>query len=510
MNKKDKNNNSFIIRKMQTATGGPIYEEDWSDRWEPYAAKIGLAGDVVGLGTAATGVGIPVGTAIAGFANIPNLIIDGYQTARDTWRSFNDNGNSLGSAAWNGGELLLDAVGLKALQYINKAAKAGVASEKYLTSTEKALDSKPWKRVGTGHGRVRARQSADHKRKYNSGRNKALEESNIELAKRGVRPTQGLYYQQKLTDEMAKRGYGVAVNDAIKSANRTLRQNLGIINGVNGGTNIYHILQHKQGGEMMNIIDFLKKGSGIHIKEKNRGKFTKSAKEAGQTVQEHARSVLNNPNATPLQKKRANFARNAAKWHHKNGGNLIKAQKGSKLGQTIFNIGSSVLQTSAQNKKIDQQANIDKTNNKLNLEALIQQSIKQNQDNIRNQYLQWVQDYQSGKTLDQPSQIVSQHLGYRQLSQDLAENEQKLKNQNAYIDAQARLQKSENTGNLISGILEQGMGLVGNYYSKNKKQQQSTISNFWTNPSLSEGTNNNFSFNTPTLTPPKTNYSFLT
>ena len=51
-------------------------------------------------------------------------------------------------------------------------------------------------------------------------------------------------------------------------------------------------------------------------KMKNRGKFTASAKKAGQSVQEHARSVLNNPNATPLQKKRANFARNAAKWKH--------------------------------------------------------------------------------------------------------------------------------------------------------------------------------------------------
>lgn len=58
-----------------------------------------------------------------------------------------------------------------------------------------------------------------------------------------------------------------------------------------------------------------KNGSGIHIKKENRGKFTASAKRAGQSVQEHARSVLNNPNATPLQKKRANFARNAAKWH---------------------------------------------------------------------------------------------------------------------------------------------------------------------------------------------------
>ena len=67
-----------------------------------------------------------------------------------------------------------------------------------------------------------------------------------------------------------------------------------------------------------------KNGSKIHIKKKNRGKFTASAKKAGQSVQEHAKSVLNNPNATPLQKKRANFARNAAKWKHAKGG-VIKS-----------------------------------------------------------------------------------------------------------------------------------------------------------------------------------------
>lgn len=61
----------------------------------------------------------------------------------------------------------------------------------------------------------------------------------------------------------------------------------------------------------------MKKGAKIHIKKENRGKFSKSAKAAGQSVQEHAKSVLNDPNATPLQKKRANFARNAAKWNKK-------------------------------------------------------------------------------------------------------------------------------------------------------------------------------------------------
>lgn len=66
-----------------------------------------------------------------------------------------------------------------------------------------------------------------------------------------------------------------------------------------------------------NELEIFKSGGKIHIKKKNRGKFTASAKRAGQSVQEHARSVLNDPNATPLQKKRANFARNAAKWHKK-------------------------------------------------------------------------------------------------------------------------------------------------------------------------------------------------
>ena len=65
--------------------------------------------------------------------------------------------------------------------------------------------------------------------------------------------------------------------------------------------------------DLFSSIAYYKSGSKIHIKKKNRGKFTKSAKAAGRSVQEHAKAVLNDPNATALQKKRANFARNAAK-----------------------------------------------------------------------------------------------------------------------------------------------------------------------------------------------------
>ena len=54
----------------------------------------------------------------------------------------------------------------------------------------------------------------------------------------------------------------------------------------------------------------------IHIKPSHKGIFTRAAKRAGEGVQEHAREVLSNPKASGKAKKQANFARNAAKWHH--------------------------------------------------------------------------------------------------------------------------------------------------------------------------------------------------
>ena len=55
--------------------------------------------------------------------------------------------------------------------------------------------------------------------------------------------------------------------------------------------------------------------SGIHIKDSTKGSFTAAAK-SGESTQEHARRVLSNPNASPAMRKKANFARNAAKWNH--------------------------------------------------------------------------------------------------------------------------------------------------------------------------------------------------
>jgi len=81
--------------------------------------------------------------------------------------------------------------------------------------------------------------------------------------------------------------------------------------------------QYRGGGKMCATGGFINNysGGGIYIKPENRGKFTASAERAGEGVQEHAHNVVNNPNATELQRKRAQFAINAESWNA-NGGYL--------------------------------------------------------------------------------------------------------------------------------------------------------------------------------------------
>lgn len=57
--------------------------------------------------------------------------------------------------------------------------------------------------------------------------------------------------------------------------------------------------------------------SKIYIKPSKRGSFTRMAKKAGRSVQAEATAVLKSKTASPAAKKKANFARNAAKWNRK-------------------------------------------------------------------------------------------------------------------------------------------------------------------------------------------------
>lgn len=229
---------------------------------------------------------------------------------------------------------------------------------------------------------------------------------------------------------------------------------------------------------------------------------------------------------------------NARKWKHEDGGEIKysdplrriikKHQTGGKTtfgqkvgnflnsqaGQTIVNGALSLINTSADNKKIQADVEAQKAQNQADWAQTMKQIIKQNQQERNQQYQQWVNDYQSGRTMDQPSQIVSQHMGYEQLNQELAEGKQGLTNKNNQLDAQANAETSSNRGNAIGGILQSGLGVVGDYLSSKGTTPVTTgssvykVDSFWTNPTLKTSTPT-YSFNTPTLTPPKTNYSFL-
>jgi len=68
-------------------------------------------------------------------------------------------------------------------------------------------------------------------------------------------------------------------------------------------------------------LPFYRNGGKIHIKKENRGKFTAAAKRAGKSVQAYASQILaNKERYSPTLVKRANFARNAAKFKHEAGG----------------------------------------------------------------------------------------------------------------------------------------------------------------------------------------------
>jgi hypothetical protein len=63
------------------------------------------------------------------------------------------------------------------------------------------------------------------------------------------------------------------------------------------------------------------KGGGIHIDPSKKGTFTAAATKHGKSVQGFASQVLaNKENYSPAMVKKANFARNASKWHHAYGG----------------------------------------------------------------------------------------------------------------------------------------------------------------------------------------------
>ena len=163
--------------------------DEYAESYEPAAAALSLGGLGVGMAASATGVGAPIGSAIAIASQIPSTVIDGYQAVRDWYKTAEGN-NNLGSALWNTAETGLDLAGAKAAKTLAKGVTRLV--EPHVFNPRKPLFS-PRKRI------------ADYYRKsWKYEKAKRTAAATKELAKKGVRPSQGNYFNQKLTNLLNK------------------------------------------------------------------------------------------------------------------------------------------------------------------------------------------------------------------------------------------------------------------------------------------------------------------
>lgn len=133
---------------------------------------------------------------------------------------------------------------------------------------------------------------------------------------------------------------------------------LGIWGGYGNGAIGYELAKENLGIEALNAankgrltslpnsfespeLNTFAKGGKIHIKPSKRGTFTAAAKKHGKSVQSFASQVLaNKEDYSPAMVKKANFARNAAKWHSF-GGNLNTNGADFSNGQIIVGNGGT-------------------------------------------------------------------------------------------------------------------------------------------------------------------------
>ena len=118
-----------------------------------------------------------------------------------------------------------------------------------------------------------------------------------------------------------------AISNAVqkrKAEEAAQRQNILNDFALNRQNHNFNIAVEDTKNNMFNnqAIQMMADGGSIYIKPSKRGTFTEAAKRRGLEVQEFADRVLaNKENYSPAMVKKANFARNAAKWHAF-GGNL--------------------------------------------------------------------------------------------------------------------------------------------------------------------------------------------
>lgn len=206
----------------------------------------------------------------------------------------------------------------------------------------------------------------------------------------------------------------------------------------------------------------LKNGSGIHIKKKNRGKFTEYC--GGKVTDACIRKAKSSGNPTLV--KRATFAANARKWKHRNGG-LLFAQEGNKINwadisgaavQGLMNIYGA----QQQKKAVDKQIEADKLNDKANQAKLLSQYYQEELNKLQNETL--------------PDGIHSSSAFNSYLAHQRAQRrvQSEFQNNTNYAEQQAAAQNNftDSIIGAFGGVMNAGFGLLANKNKNNPPSSQ--------------------------------------
>lgn len=230
----------------------------------------------------------------------------------------------------------------------------------------------------------------------------------------------------------------------------------------------------------INIIEFLKKGSGIHIKPENKGKFTKYCK--GKVTSECI--ARGKRSSDPAVRKRATFAANSRKWQHKNGGTFKYQQGGlfSKVGNFLSSdTGKSVISGISQlYNGIKNSAKVADYKNQDNQRIEAEYKSRLNNVGDVSQEAQSYIDYLKQQNPDVHYGTIDlgqiqQRLINQRRQQNKAQSDQWKQEQ---LNNQAEtIQSIQGSGTNFSGIIDSIGGIASSILNKKQTNSQTTTNN---------------------------------
>ncbi len=257
---------------------------------------------------------------------------------------------------------------------------------------------------------------------------------------------------------------------------------------------------------MDNVVEKFKKGNKIHIKESQKGSFTKWC--GGNVTSECIQRGKNSSN--PKIRKKATFADNARHFKHRLGGQINKFQQGGAgWGQLASSVVNAGMQLYAANKQANAKKESAYANNKLNYQNLQEQIVKDAIEKMNQEKKKWQEQYLSGQSLDNSwrSDAFTNYVQQQIINQKLVGAKNKLKQQNALAEAKAESEEADAMNSAFSSVIQNGLGTLINL--GNKKTINNSVNstnnlninsnNFWDNPTIKNSQVTGDFWNNPTI-----------